>query len=441
VEVAAVFLVFTSQAWNLAFGVYESLTTIPDEIASAVRASGIRGALLWRSLLLPACVPRLVYNGMLSWAAGWYFIIASEIIAIGKHSYLLPGLGSYLGEAIGAGRWDLAAAGLVTLVAVIVLLHVFAWGPLEFWAQRFRYDATLTAAATTPPPRALFARAPRVRRWLITGARRLGRMLSAPTAQISHVVAHAWTRRVCGLVGVAALAAAAYGAGRTVALLWRPLPPEAAEIPVALEASFLRLLAAYLISLAWTVPLACWISRRPERAAAVTPPVEVLASLPATASFPIIVAAVLRLDLGMNVAAVALLLTGMQWYLLFNLVGAARTMPEELRELARASGARGWLYLRRFFLPAALPALVTGSITAWGGGWNALVLGESVTAGGRTYAVTGLGALLDRATYVDGDVQMIALTILSMVAVVLFLNRLAWRPLFAWASLRCRLEP
>ena len=106
-----------------------------------------------------------------------------------------------------------------------------------------------------------------------------------------------------------------------------------------------------------------------------------------------------------------------------------------------SDGARGWLYLRRFFLPAALPALVTGSITAWGGGWNALVLGESVTAGGRTYAVTGLGALLDRATYVDGDVQMIALTILSMVAVVLFLNRLAWRPLFAWASLRCRLEP
>jgi NitT/TauT family transport system permease protein len=170
------------------------------------------------------------------------------------------------------------------------------------------------------------------------------------------------------------------------------------------------------------------------------PVVQVLASIPATAFFPVLVAIVLRLGLDLNVSAVALVLTGMQWYLLFSLVGAAQAMPEDVRELARATGARGLFYLRRFFLPAALPSLVTGSLTAWGGGWNALVLSESVTAAGRTWSVKGVGTLLDQATYVKGDLQMITLVIASMVAAVLLINRAVWRPLYAWASLRYRFD-
>jgi NitT/TauT family transport system permease protein len=168
--------------------------------------------------------------------------------------------------------------------------------------------------------------------------------------------------------------------------------------------------------------------------------VQVLASVPATAFFPVLVALVLWLRLDLNVSAVALVLTGMQWYLLFNLVAAAQAMPEDVRELARATGASGFFYLRRFFLPAALPSLITGSLTAWGGGWNALVLAESVTASGRTWSVKGIGTLLDEATYVKGDLQMITLVIVSMVAAVLLLNRAVWRPLYAWASVRYRFD-
>jgi len=441
VEAAAVFLVFTSQAWNLAFSVYESLTTIPDDIQTAVRVSGLTGSGLWRRLLLPACVPRLVYNGMLSWAGGWYFLIASEIIAIGKRSYLLPGLGSYLGESIAQGRWDLAAAGLAALVAVIVLLHAFAWSPLDFWAQRFRYETSVASApGRIPMVGSLLKQAPLLRRAAVRAARAVGRTLAPSTAVSSRALTHPWTRRVLALAALVAVCGILYGGMQTAEILFRPLPAEAALIPTALQASFLRLLAAYAISLAWTIPLACWISRSTRRASGLMPIVQILASLPATAFFPVIVVVVLRLRLSLNLAAVALVLTGMQWYLLFNLVAAARAMPEDLRELAWASGVKGWLYLRRFFLPAALPSLLTGSITAWGGGWNALVLSESVTAGGRTYAVTGIGALLDRATYVQGDLQMITLTILSMVVAVLLLNRLVWRPLYAWASYRYRLE-
>jgi NitT/TauT family transport system permease protein len=254
------------------------------------------------------------------------------------------------------------------------------------------------------------------------------------------MLSRTWVLPLAALAAVAALSGLVYGAVQTVEVLVRPLPAEAASIPSALFYSFLRLLAAYAISLAWTVPLACWISLSARRAARVMPVVQVLASVPATAFFPILVLAVLRLGLDLNVSAIALVLTGMQWYLLFNLVAAAQAMPEDLRELARATGGRGFFYLRRFFLPAALPSLVTGSLTAWGGGWNALILAESVTAEGHTWSVRGIGTLLDRATYVHGDLQMITLVIVCMVTAVLLLNRAVWRPLYAWASVRYRLD-
>jgi NitT/TauT family transport system permease protein len=354
---------------------------------------------------------------------------------------VLPGLGSHVGEAITLGRHDLAAAGLGSLVAVIVLLNVFVWGPLEFWARRFRYETTAPSEeAAAPLARALLRRAPLVRVTLARTGRWLGGLLGWLAAAASHALSHAWVRPLLWVGAAAATSALVYGAVGTAEVLLRPPPAEAASIPAALFFSFLRLLLAYAISLAWTVPLACWVSRSARRAARLMPVAQVLASVPATAFFPVFVAIVVRLRLDLNVCAVALVLTGMQWYLLFNLVAAAQAMPEDVRELARATGASGIFYLRRFFLPAALPSLITGSLTAWGGGWNALVLSESVTAAGRTWSVRGIGTLLDQATYVRGDLQMITLVIVSMVATVLLINRAVWRPLYAWASVRFRLD-
>jgi NitT/TauT family transport system permease protein len=440
VEAAAVFLIFTSQAWNMAFSVYESLTTIPDDLRTAARVSGVSGVVLWRRLLLPACATRLVYNSMLSWAGGWYFLIASEIIAVGQSAWLLPGLGSYIGQSITLGRYGHAGAGLLSLVAVIALLHLFVWSPLEVWSGRFRYETSAAGMTPVPFARRLLKRAPLVRGTLTRAGRWAGEGLAGLAAVASHAFSRAWVLPLLALGALAALSGLVYGAVQTVEVLARPLPAEAASIPAALVFSFLRLLAAYAISLAWTIPLACWISLSARRAARIMPVVQVLASVPATAFFPVLVLVVLRLGLDLNVSAVALVLTGMQWYLLFNLVAAAQAMPEDLRELARATGARGLFYLRRFFLPAALPSLITGSLTAWGGGWNALVLAESVTADGRTWSVRGIGTLLDEATYVHGDLQMITVVIVCMVITVLLLNRTVWRPLYAWVSVRYRLD-
>ena len=186
VEAAAVFLIFTSQAWNMAFSVYESLTTIPDDLRTAAQVSGLSGVVLWRRLLLPACVPRLVYNSMLSWAGGWYFLIASEIIAVGRRSWVLPGLGSYIGESITLGRHGLAAAGLVSLVVVIVLLNVLVWSPLESWSERFRYETSAAGESAAPPfVRSLLRRAPLVRGALARVGRRVGGALGGVAATLA----------------------------------------------------------------------------------------------------------------------------------------------------------------------------------------------------------------------------------------------------------------
>src|SRR5512139_522773 len=184
----------------MAFSVYASLTPIPDALRPPARVSGLSGVVLWRRLLLPACVPRLVYNSMLSWAGGWYFLIASEIIAVGRRSWVLPGLGSYIGESIALGRHGLAAAGLSSLVAVIVLLDLLVWSPLESWSGRFRYE-TGAAGETTAPPlvRALLRRAPLVRGGLARGGRRVGELVGWVAAAFSHTLSHQWIRPLLAL--------------------------------------------------------------------------------------------------------------------------------------------------------------------------------------------------------------------------------------------------
>lgn len=442
VEAAAVFLIFTSQAWNLAFSVYASLTTVPDDLDRAVRLSGAAGVVRWRRLLLPACVPGLVYNSMLSWAAGWYFLMASEIITVGPRTYTLEGLGSYIGEAIAQGRSDRMWLGLVALTLVIVLLHIVVWSPLQFWSQRFRYEYAASGPTFAEPlARSIFWRAPLLRRAWVGGARAVERAALAVGAHLQHRLTSrevTWVLAALAAGGLAVLAPSAVR--QAAAIATRPLSAHAYGIPEALGFSMLRLVLAYLVSLAWTLPAAWWLGRSPARMTRAMPVLQIAASLPATALFPIVVHAVETLGLDFNVASVVLVVTGMQWYLLFNLVAGAQAMPADLRELARATGVGGWLYVRRFFLPVAMPALATGSLTAWGGGWNALILGEYVVVDGHVHTVRGIGALLDEATYRLGDLQLVTLTVMSMVVAILVLNRLVWRPLEDWAHARYRLE-
>ena len=429
VEAAAIFLVFTSMFWNLAFGVYESLITIPEQLRMAADQFGLRGSLRWSRLLLPAALPRLLYNSILSWSNGWYFLIASEIIAVGKARYTLPGLGSYLGQAITYGRTDQMMLGLATLVATTIAMHLLLWSPLETWAERFHIDETGTRPRT-PRVMKLLARS-RIARWalknLVVPA---GQQLLLAAGRVMH-----WAGQL-GVVGVVAAAVAvvgllAYGGYREYLLLTsRPLSADARDIPWSLALSFLRVALGVILAVALAVPLAYFTFRRARVRQFTLSALEIVGSIPVVAFFPIIAVLMLRLGLGMNAGSVLMVLAGTFLYVMFNVLSGAVAIPKEMNEAAASLGLTGTRYLRRVFVPAILPSLVTGCVTAWGGGWNAIIFAEYVVASGKTYAVRGIGATLDRATYVTGDMQVVTLSLITMVALVVFVNRVFWDPLY-----------
>jgi NitT/TauT family transport system permease protein len=222
--------------------------------------------------------------------------------------------------------------------------------------------------------------------------------------------------------------------------LAQPWPAQVKEIPLATLYSALRMIIAYAISLAWTLPVALAASDNARFRRVIAPIAEIVGSLPATALFPVIVVFVIKVTGGMNLASILLILTGMQWYLMFNLLAGVNQVPEDLKEAARAFGLTRIETWRKLTIPALTPSLITGSITAWGGGWNALILSEYFIYRNHTYQVTGLGQLLDVATYETGNGVMILLSLLSMIAVVLVLNHFVWRRLYDVAAERYRID-
>jgi len=454
IEIAAVFLIFTSQAWNMAFGVYEACSTVPNDLQDAALSLGLSRGETYRSLYFPFSIPRLVYNSMLSWAGGWYFLIACEIITVGPVTFNLPGLGYFLSRSAEAGRLDLLLTGIAALLLVIVTVDTFVWRPLAQWSVRFRYEAVssgterILGAGRRPLKGGRWVRQGRI--WLRRGIRvgwhrsrtALDDLLEA--ASRTAVPARSLFRWVWKVFGAAAAAGAAgillWGGCRIALLLVGPWPAEAVSLPAAMALSFLRMLAAYLISLAWTVPVAVWAGNNPKVMNAVRPLAQIGASLPATALFPLMVFLIIQHAGGMNVASVLLILTGMQWYLLFNLLSGVDGIPLELKEAARSLGLSRWQTFWRLTLPAILPALLTGSITGWGGGWNALIVSEYFKYAGKIHTVTGIGALLDRATYELGDMRLMVLSLLTMVSVIVALNHFFWRRLYEFAAERFRLE-
>ncbi len=454
VEMAAIFLIFTSQAWNMTLGVFEAIRTIPNDSFETLEAFGVRGWLRLRRLYLPAMVPKLVYNSILSWVAGWYFLIACEIITVGPAHFRLPGLGSYLMEAADRGENLNLVSGLITLLIIITLMDVVVWQPLTAWSEKFRYEfaaSPQSAAVSFGMTEVFSAIVPAVTRALRTVTRPIARSFWRLAATLPHIPSAeefppigqvSAAIRIAATTGIVALFTygVAEGAMALVHTLSQPWPPEVKQLPLATLYSFLRMTTAYAISLAWTLPVALIASDSARFKRIIAPIAEIVGSLPATALFPVIVLFVIRTTGGMNLASILLILTGMQWYLMFNLLSGVNQVPEDLKEAARAFGLSRVETWRRLTIPALTPSLITGSITAWGGGWNALILSEYFIYRNHTYQVSGLGQLLDVATYETDNGVMILLSLLSMVAVVLMLNHFVWRRLYDVAAERYRID-
>ncbi|MHB8606530.1 MAG: ABC transporter permease subunit, partial [Thermoplasmatota archaeon] len=259
------------------------------------------------------------------------------------------------------------------------------------------------------------------------------RSLRAPTLRgLRYLAAAAFAALALFLLGTLAAAVAS--------AVTRPLPTDVRFIPLALLASTLRLLVAYVIALAWTIPAAIYIARNERAAKVLLPTAEVLASIPAIAIFPLIILVFFTFTRGLDIPSIALVLTGMQWYLLFNLIAGARSLPPELSECASIFGVKGFLYWRRVIVPAMLPSLVTGSITAWGGGWNALIVSEYVQYRGDTLHAFGIGDFIGRATFDSHDTTLLLFSVLAMVVYIYVLNRLVWKRLYARVLVKYKIE-
>ena len=465
-EIAVVFLIFTSMSWNMAFGVYESVSTIPQDLVDAAKGFGVRDWLKFRRLVFPATVPKLVYNSMLSWSNGWFFLVASEIFTAFGSTYVRPGLGAFIADRGSAGDIAGIFLGLAVLAAVVVALDAVLWRPLSVWSERFRIETTGTGQPVprVPLPYIRLTWLPRFvrpRRWVGTRLRPLATGYARLTVRMDRAAsAHRRVIRTVRWVDLALFAVifalvVVTGIVGLIGLLLRPHSPGVSEIPAATVRSLARLALAYGAALAWTIPAAVVLGRSPRASRLLTPVIEVSASLPATALLPLIIGFAIFLTPSSGteaeVAAFLVALFAMQWYLLFNLIAGVRAIPGDLDEAARSFGLKGLAFWKRLIFPAIAPSLITGSITAWGAGWNALIVSEYIQFGrcGPSpclYWTEGLGYLMDRATFgvpqlgLLPDGELLLLSILTMVLVVLAMNKLVWRPLFRRASARYRLE-
>lgn len=446
VELAAVVLIFTSQAWNLTFSFYQSMTTLPTELREAAAIYRLSAWLRFREVELPFAALGLIWNSVMSWAGGWFFLMAAEIFTLGDKDFRLPGLGAYLQTAAAQGDTQALWLGIGTLVLIIVLLDQLIWRPLLAWAERFKVsqvesDDPAESWFLDSLRRSRFARG-LARRWIKPLFTRLNKVLNRPPVYIASLEpADRDTRR--GIVGWLILiglgAGIAFGVVQALGLLLT-LPLDAwGQIAFGALATFLRVAVAVLIALLWTIPVGVVIGTNPTVARFLQPIVQILAAIPATALFPVLLLGLLTVPAGDNLAAVLLMLLGTQWYLLFNVIAGASAIPQDLKYTTDLMALSGWRRWRTLILPALFPYIITGLITASGGAWNASIVAEYTHFGGVTNQVLGLGASIADAT-ANGDYARLLASTLTMIVIVVLVNRFFWRRLYHVAETRYRLD-
>jgi NitT/TauT family transport system permease protein len=438
VECAAIFAIFTSQAWNMAFSLYQSLRTVPAELQEAARVFQLSGWQRFWRLELPFAMPGLLWNMMMSMSGGWFFVVASEAISVSNQSIKLPGVGSYIALAIEAK--DLGAIGWAIggMLVGILLYDQLLFRPLVAWADKFRFEESGSEAA---PQSWLLSWLRRTRGvqslgdWAIRQLERSLIVFRRPFDGTSIRARPRAARVSLQRAWDAVLAAAVLFA------IWRLVSFVHAEVGWQ-EAGHVFVLGLYtlarvlvliaLAALVW-VPIGVWIGMNPRWSGRLQAVAQFLAAFPANLLFPIVVVLIVRWHLNPNIWLSPLMVFGTQWYILFNVIAGASSVPTELRYAAQNLGLSGWLKWKRYLLPAVFPSFVTGAITASGGSWNASIVSEYVSWGDTTLQADGLGQYIAHMT-ASGDFPRIALGIGVMCVFVMGLNHFVWRRLYRLAE-------
>ena len=439
-EAAAVFAVFTSQAWNITFSFYHSLVTQSGELDEASRLMGLSRWKRFWSIDVPGGAIGLVWNGMMSFGGSWFFLTASELIIVGGHRYTLPGVGSYVGVAVEQGELGHVVWGIVTMIVMILAVNVVFWRPLVAYAERFRLEQT----EASQKPKSLVLDLLRRSSWPALAGRGR-RAIAQPVNQLMgaatgiddrSLVSHAARRRAAD-AAFAAVVLAALGWGLYSMLAYIAAGQQGLSVlGQAFGLGFLTLLRVAVVvavsSVIW-VPVDVWIGFNPRVAQYLQPVVQVLASFPANFIFPFAIVVFLDIGLSLNYGSILLMALGTQWYILFNVIAGASAVPSDMREAMDNLAVHGRERWRRMILPAVFPAYVTGAITAAGGAWNASIVAEIVIYNRHVLVARGLGSFIAQATASNNFHEIIA-GILVMAVYVTGLNALLWRRLYGIAE-------
>jgi NitT/TauT family transport system permease protein len=440
-EFAAIFAIFTSQAWNMAFSFYQSLRTIPIELSEASESFRLSPWMRFWQLEVPFGLPALIWNMMMSMSGGWFFVVASESISVGPTTVALPGVGSYIALAIQEKNLVAIGWAIATMLIVILLYDQLLFRPLVAWVDRFRVEQEPGVRAPDS--------------WALNMMRR-SRLVQA--ASVAFHAAVLWTSRAVKRTDKPVLDAPA-SPKRSLDLLWvslvvvavvlglwhivwvliknTPLQEALAVCGLATLTMLRVFILIALASLVW-VPIGVWVGMRPRAAQIVQPIAQFMAAFPANLLFPIAVYGIVAWKLNPDIFLSPLMILGTQWYILFNVIAGASAIPSEMRYVAANFRVTGWLWWRKVALPAILPFYVTGAITASGGSWNAAIVAELATWGQTQVEARGLGSYIAKATSA-GDFHRIVLGIGTMSLFVVVINRLFWRPLYYYAERKYRL--
>jgi NitT/TauT family transport system permease protein len=445
IELGSMLLIFSGQAWNIAFSFYSSLKSIPTDMHEVAEVYGWNRWQKLTQMELPFAAIGLVWNSMISVAAAWFYLIACEMFTLGKQDFRLPGLGSYLQTAANAADTRAIAWGLAAMIGVIIVLDQLIWRPVIAWAEKFKFEQTESSQVVRSPILELLRSSrilPYIERRIVDPAREQ-LALRIATAVVrgpqTRGRRHPIARAINYLLAAATLVALAWGAVKMSGLALAVHGSEFRGIFVGGAATFLRVEVTLVLAAAWTVPVGVWIGMNARRAAVVQPIVQVVASVPATALFPIVVLLLTRGGGGLAVGSIVLMLLGTQWYILFNVIAGAMALPTDLREACDIFRFGRWERWRELILPGIFPYLITGCVTASGGAWNASILAEYFHLNGQTFSTTGLGALISEAAD-KGNYPVLLVATMLMVIIVLTINRLVWRRLYTVASTRFKLE-
>ncbi len=443
-EAAAIFAIFTSQAWNMAFSFYQSLRSVPADLAEVTAGFHLTSWQRFWQLETPFALPALVWNMMMSMSGGWFFVVAAEAITVGNNSTKLPGIGSYIDLANSRSAYGAILAAVLTMAVVILAYDQLLFRPLVAFSERFRVELV----ASQQVERSWVVDALARTRWLRPLA-----MVPAQAFQrmaLMQLRAHFFARSAAAPAGegsragdlafngVLALGAAACAWSVSSYLAASVAWPEVGHALVLTVYTMLRVFVMIVLaSLIW-VPVGVWIGLRPKLASAIQPLAQFLAAFPANVVFPLAVLLLVAFSLNPNLWLSLLIVFGTQWYILFNVIAGAQAYPNDLREAAKSFHVRGWHWWFKVMLPGIFPYYMTGALTASGGSWNAAIVAEYVKAGDKTEVAQGIGSYIAIATE-KGDYHKIVLGVAVMSVVVTLFNRLLWRPLFGLAERRLHL--